>query len=281
MVTALAGAHPGSVIHLADGLYPGHFMATTSGTAESPIWLCGGPGAVLDGGDVKAGYTFHLDHAGSWRLVGFSVRGGQKGVVADGSSDCVVQGLTVSDIGDEAIHLRSATSGCVVKGNTITRTGLYNKKFGEGIYIGSARSNWSKYGAGGGPDRSDHNLIIGNHISATSSESVDIKEGTTGGTLRDNTFDGNGGLTGADSWVDVKGNAWLIQGNHGSNSPTDGFQVHTILDGWGEGNVFRDNGGDLNGSGYDINLVGAPNNIVYCSNKFSTAREGQTNVTCT
>jgi hypothetical protein len=33
-------------------------------------------------------------------------------------------------------------------------------------------------------------------------------------------------MTGADSWVDVKGNAWTVRGNRGSLSPQDGFQVH-------------------------------------------------------
>src|SRR5699024_11419784 len=49
----------------------------------------------------------------------------------------------------------------------------------------------------------------------------------------------------ADSWVDVKGNDWLIEGNTGTASPVDGFQTHEILDGWGTGNVFRGNTADM------------------------------------
>ncbi len=48
------------------------------------------------------------------------------------------------------------------------------------------------------PDRSDRNVISGNQISGAGSESVDIEEGTTGGAVRGNTFDG-AGMTGADS----------------------------------------------------------------------------------
>ena len=40
---------------------------------------------MIDGGDVEGGYAFHLDGARHWRLVGFTVSGGQKGVVADGT----------------------------------------------------------------------------------------------------------------------------------------------------------------------------------------------------
>ena len=45
-------------------------------------------------------------------------------------------------------------------------------------------------------------------------------------------------ITGADSWVDVKGNNWTISGNTGQRSPADGFQTHQVYDGWGRGNTF-------------------------------------------
>lgn len=57
--------------------------------------------------------------------------------------------------------------------------------------------------------------------------------------VRGNNLDGSS-LTGdPDSWVDVKGNGWLIEENSGANSTQDGFQTHEILDGWGTDNVFR------------------------------------------
>ena len=46
-------------------------------------------------------------------------------------------------------------------------------------------------------------------------------------------------LSGADSWVDVKGNGYLIVDNLGPHSPQDGFQTHVIDDmEWGRNNVF-------------------------------------------
>jgi hypothetical protein len=265
---ALAAAKPGDSIALADGTYTGKFVTTRSGTQQAPIFLCGGKGAVLDGGGIKAGYAFHLNGASWWRLVGFTVQNGQKGVVADHSQRSVIQGLTVTNIGDEAIHLRSFSSDNLVVGNTVSRTGQRREKFGEGIYIGSATSNWEKYSQGG-PDRSDRNVVRGNSISATTAESVDIKEGTTGGALIDNVFDGSS-LTeeGADSWVDVKGNGWLIQGNVGRNSPKDGYQTHDVEDGWGTGNVFRANAA-INIKGYGIALTPPLANKVACDNKVS------------
>jgi hypothetical protein len=78
----------------------------------------------------------------------------------------------------------------------------------------------------------------------------------------------------------VKGSNWLIKENTGIGSPTDGFQVHHILDPWGRGNVFRDNTGQVGGSGYGIDLAGAPDNFVYCSNRFTAAPAGTANVPC-
>ena len=278
LTRALAGARPGDSIALADGTYSGAFVASTSGTQAAPIFLCGGAGAVLDGGGTKSGYGFHLDGAGWWRLVGFTVQNAQKGVVADKSQHSVIQGLTVRDIGDEGIHLRSFSSDNLVVGNTVRDTGKRREKFGEGIYIGSATSNWEKYSQGG-PDRSDRNVIRGNSVSGTTAESVDIKEGTSSGVLVGNVFDGSA-LTeeGGDSWVDVKGNSWLIQGNRGTHSPTDGFQTHDVEDGWGTGNVFK--GNTATGvAEYGIALKPVLGNKIACDNKASGGK-GLSNVDC-
>ena len=280
IVNALADAQPGDVIVMADCTYSGEFRAAVSGTAEEPIYLCGGSGAVLDGGSFTGGYVLHLDGAQYWRLLGFTVQNGQKGVVADGTVGSVIQGLTIHSTGDEALHLRRYSTDNTVTGNTIYDTGHRREKFGEGIYIGTAKSNWCDI-TDCQPDRSDRNLVEGNVVHDVTAEAVDIKEGTTGGILRGNSFDG-AGLTkdGGDSWVDVKGNNWIIEDNTGVNSSMDGFQVHQILDGWGKGNRFRDNTATVNGPGVGFSLTPVQDNVVECSNTVSAAKEGYSNVTC-
>ncbi|NEA31873.1 right-handed parallel beta-helix repeat-containing protein [Streptomyces sp. SID13031] len=275
---ALAKATPGASIALEDGKYTGKFVTQASGTAEQPIWLCGGAGAVLDGDSVKGGYVLHLNKAKYWRLVGFTVTNGQKGVMADTTVGSVVQGLTVHDIGDEAIHLRANSTDNVVLNNTISKTGLRRDKFGEGVYIGSAVSNWCTTNDCQ-PDRSDRNVVKGNKMSEVTSEAIDIKEGTTGGLLEGNTFDGSG-LKGADSWVDVKGNNYLIKGNMGTKSTQDGFQTHQILKGWGDHNVFTGNIATVDGPGLAIALRQPASNVVACDNKFTAAGEGLSNIPC-
>ncbi|MER3386193.1 MAG: right-handed parallel beta-helix repeat-containing protein [Microcella pacifica] len=276
---ALDVAEPGTSILLAPGTYTGEFVASRAGTAAAPISLCGGRDAVLDGDGIEGGIVLHLDGASHWVVAGFTVRNGQKGVMADGVTGVRIEGLAVTVIGDEAIHLRQHSSDNAVVGNEISDTGLRRKKFGEGVYIGTAQSNWCDI-TECEPDRSDRNLIEGNRMTRTTAEAIDIKEGTTGGIVRGNHFDG-GEISGADSWVDVKGNQWLIEGNVGVDSPQDGFQTHEILSGWGTGNIFRGNSADVSGPGFGFSLTPVLGNVVECSNTASRAGEGVSNVRCT
>lgn len=276
--TALASAKPGDVIELADGVYRGTFEATVSGTASALVTLCGSRSAVLEGNDVKHGYVLHLNKASYWHLFGFTVRNGQKGIMADSVSGVVIESLAVTGVGDEAIHLRAGSTNNRVLGNSISETGLRKPQFGEGIYVGSAESNWCDV-TDCQPDRSDGNIIEGNTISGTTAESIDVKEGTTGGVIRNNTFDG-GAMIEADSWVDVKGTGWLIESNAGTDSPKDGFQTHEIVTGWGVGNVFRDNVAAVNGPGFGFSLTPVRDNVVDCDNTASGAARGLSNVTC-
>ena len=275
---ALDDAAPGDVIAIAAGTYEGEFVATAQGTETQPITLCGTSDSILDGGAIDGGYVLHLDGATHWVLQGFTVRNGQKGIMADAATETTIRQVTVTHIGDEGIHLRNGSSDNQVLDNTVSETGLRKPKFGEGIYIGTAESNWCDV-SGCEPDASDRNLIEGNTISGTTSESVDIKEGTTGGTLRGNSFDGSA-MTDADSWVDVKGNGWLIEDNHGTNSPGDGFQTHEILDGWGTDNIFIANVADLDGGGTGFALEPERDNIVHCDNTVSGADSELSNVDC-
>lgn len=278
--SALHDAAPGTVIGMADGSYDGEFDATTSGTAVRPIWLCGGKAAVLRGrGTSRGGAVLHLDRVDNWRLLGFTVRDGQKGVMADGLNGSLLQDLTVTEIGDEGVHLRSGSSGNLLRGLDVSHTGLREQRFGEGIYIGSAVGNWCLI-SGCGPDRSDRNVIVDNVISGTTAESVDIKEGTTGGILQDNTFDGAAMSGGADSWVDVKGNGWTVRGNRGESSGGSGFQVHQLAKGWGTGNLFENNVADVRGAGYGFELRPIADNIVRCSNQVVAAAKGFSNAKC-
>jgi hypothetical protein len=302
LTAALAGARPGDVITMASGVYTtkgleaplvlggkqyyGTFVASRSGTPSAPIRLQGPRSAVIDGkpGADGTGTQYGLYVAGAdwFQVSGITVQNVSKGVVTDQADHVLVDDLLVQDIGDEGIHLRSFSRSGVVSDNTVRRTGLGSPTFGEGIYVGSANSNWGTY-SNGQPDASDGAVIAGNRISATGAESMDIKEGTTGGVIRGNTFDGSG-MTGsfADSWIDLKGNGWLVSDNHGTNALEDGFQVHQALIGWGDDNVFRDNVATVNGPGYGFWLQKeVTGTVVSCDNEVEGAASGFATVPCT
>jgi hypothetical protein len=276
LIAALKIALPGQTIALADGVYTGKFIATVSGTAEQRITLTGSRGAVLTTGSNASGNALRL--TGSyWNITGLAVSGAAKGIVLDGANHTVIDGVDVGNTGEEAVHLRTSSADVTVRNSSIHDTGLVTPAYGEGIYIGSAVSNWVV----GLPDRSDGAQIIGNTISNTTGEGIDIKEGTTGGLISGNIFTNAGysGVNFADSWVDVKGNGYQITGNSGSGALLDAFQVHVTLDGWGAGNVFRNNSvSDV--SGYEVWVeFGATGTVVGCEP--SAAVKGLTNTICT
>jgi hypothetical protein len=279
---ALAGARPGEEIVLAPGTYDGNFTASRPGTPAAPVTLCGPRSAVLDGGSISRGYTFYLDHASWWRLKGFTVTGGQKGVLADGSDDDLIYGLLVHGIGDEAIHLREFSSHDTISHCVVRDTGLLEQFFGEGIYVGSAHKNWCRY-TRCQPDASNDDVITDNSISDTTAENIDIKEGTTGGQITGNHFDGTGMVaSAATAWVNVKGNDWTITGNTGINSIKDGFQVHQVYPGWGIGNVFRANDAQVNGPGHGYYVQNKRlQTVVACNNEVSGAAGGLSTIVCT
>jgi Right handed beta helix region len=278
---ALSGAQPGQTIALDPGVYVGDFVASQSGQAGAPITLCGGRGAVLEGESIRHGYVLHLDKASYWRVEGFTVEGGQKGVVTDGVTHDLIEGLYVHGTGDEAIHLRAFSSDNTVSHNVVRDTGLVTQFYGEGIYVGSANKNWCRY-TGCQPDRSDGNRIIDNNIADTTAENIDIKEGTTGGLIAGNTLSGAGMVSSAaTSWVNVKGNDWTIEDNTGTGSIADGFSVHQVYPGWGLDNVFRDNKAILGSSGFGIYVQSSHlGTVVACDNVASSAGGGLSNIGC-
>lgn len=300
---AVLNARPGDIINLSDGTYggtkgmpspipiggktyTGTITATKAGTADLRIVLQGSRKAIINGGSTGGRYGLYLVHANYWTIKGISVTNVTKGIVLDGCNHVRIDGVEVLNTGQEGIHLRTLSSDNVVANSLVHDTGKTNATYGEGIYVGSANSNWGTY-TNGQPDRCDRNQLIGNTIRSTGAENMDIKEGTTGGLIRGNTFNG-AGMTGswADSWVDLKGNDWTVTENHGVNAKKDGFQVHgnqlKAFGNWGNNNTFTKNQADVKGPGYGFwlqnNVTG---NTIACSNTVTGAAAGFANVPCT
>jgi len=281
LTAALRKAAPGQVISLRDGTYTGRFVASRSGAGSAPITLVGSRKAVLTTGSKRAAYGLHVTGK-NWVLRGFSVSNSAKGIVLDNSDNTVIDGVAVTAIGQEGIHIRTSSSHVTVRNSVVDGTGQWIAGFGEGIYVGSGVGNWREImGSKTTPDRSDNVLIENNRISNTAAEGIDIKEGTTGGRVARNVFK-NAGYSGAnygDSWMDVKGNDYAIWDNSGSGTRLDAFQVHAPVKGWGGGNRFRNNSVAGGVPGHEVNVSSAtPGNVVYCK-PWKSAR-GLSNIKC-
>jgi hypothetical protein len=238
---ALAAAGPGQTIRLADGTYTGNFKVTVPGTAASPITLTGSANAVLTT-STGGGNVIQLTGAPYWTIRGITLTHAQKGVMIDASDHVTVDSVQVHHTTMEGVHFRTSSSYGVLRNSAIHDTGTSGNGMGEGVYVGTANTL---------TDTSDHVRITGNVIGpGVGGENIDIKEGTTGGLISGNTFDGSG-LTGAnydDSWVDIKGNGYTVTGNRGVRTTNDGFQTHSQYAGWGCGTVFSGNASDLTGA---------------------------------
>jgi hypothetical protein len=278
---ALSSAQPGQTIALASGTYTGKFVAGSSGTSDKPITLTGPRTAVLTTGSITSGYALHLTGS-HWKVTGLTVKTAAKGIVLDGSRFTTISHVDVGDIGAEAVHFRTGSSDGVIENSIIHDTGLDDPKFGEGVYIGSAKSNWpSIMGSTTTPDRSDRVTVRGNDIRNTTAEGVDVKEGTTGGSITGNTFTASGvsGSNSADSWIDVKGNGYRVTGNTGTTTLLDAIQVHTVLAGWGNSNTFSGNTVIGGVPGYAVWVQSsAIGNTVACETSLAT--KGLTNIRC-
>jgi hypothetical protein len=297
--TALAGVAPGDTIHLADGSYADQFVATTPGTASKPITLTGGPKAVItdplfqtSGTDCPSGLTGYglwLNGAPYWNLTGFTVGGGKKGIVLDASPHVTIDSVTVHDVGYEGVHFRKGSDHGILRNSTVYDTGQEEPGYGEGVYLGSANSNWACYATSGGVDASDFVQVLNNHIGpGVAAESIDVKEGTHDGLISGNVMDGSGqsNVHDADSDIDVKGDHYTISGNTLTHPVLDAIQVHNVYAGDGCGNIFQGNRLTVDAAaGYGINVTdksqcAAGPNVVYASNA-ETGGKGLTNVTVT
>ncbi len=287
---ALAGATPGTKIHLADGTYSGQFEVVpgTNGTEANPIIVCGSRKAILDQGGSN-GYAFHHE-ADWWIFSGFTIARGQKTVMLDGANHNLFTGLDLRDAGMEIFHFRCSSADNTLQDSEVHGSGKEDdgaSGFAEGIYVGSNNGECSKTNA---DDKSDRNRILRNNVYDIYAECIDVKEGTVDGEIRSNTFDGNliNGANFADSWVDIKGVGYILADNIGKNSGgkgllMSGFQTHFhTLDGSGSGNTFSGNTSDVAIDTFGIEITNkTTGNIVKCDNVFPGAASGHTNVMCT
>lgn len=224
---AMDNAKPGDEIILKKGIYVGGkespaknysaFSSDRDGEKGNPIIL---RGFSADEKPIitanRSGYSWYgLNMSGDyWIIKDIIVQKVLKGIVLDDASNCQLINVEVSDIGQEAIHLRKGSSNNLIKNCLVTNTGMRSEKdkgFGEGVYIGSDRGAHNRFD----PNCNNNiveNCVFGPNISA---EAFDIKEGTERTIIRNNTFYAEGitGVNYSDTFIDLKGLYGYVYGN--------------------------------------------------------------------
>lgn len=250
LFTAVRNAQPGDVISVAPGTYDyttyqGAQKIDTSaaGTESEPITLkAENPDnpPVFTGNDISSGYVLQLK-GDYWIIENINFTTSQKGIVLDNSNHTIIRNCEVSNTGSEAIHVRDGSSYCVIDSCNIHDTGLISPGYGEGVYIGSAKST-SGYNY-----QCDYTVVKNCIFRNIAAEDIDVKEYTTGTEISGCTFYGDG-MTGenyAGSFVDISGNNVYVHDNigyrNGNENIVAAFELHEQVDGWGYHCKFTDN----------------------------------------
>lgn len=252
LTAALSSVKAGDEIVLKEGVYESDpnngrwrpFEANASGTAEQPI--------ILRSEDPENPATICCNTTESkcalyitgsyWEIRDLKVCNAAKGIFLAQSEHSVISGCEVFNIGDEAIHIIDNSSYNLVENCKVHDTGKLNPKYGEGVYIGSAK-NATDYGF-----ECHYNTVRGCEFGPNvAADHVDIKEFTYGNLVEYCTFDGTGiqGENGGNSFVEIKGNHAVVRYNTGYRNGCEkqlyGFDMNIQLDGWGQGTKIYDN----------------------------------------
>lgn len=197
-----------------------------AGTAANPISLRGSSNAIFASG--SGDYGLHLADASYNQVLGGNFTQNKKGIVLDNSKFCTLRYVSVTHVGQEAIHFRSSSSDCLAEYCTIEGAGEENANYGEGFYIGTHNGNWTQQyfdrssptqtalgylGNEDGIDKSNRVILRYNKIINTTGEGLDYKQGVFDCQILSNDFYACGwsGANSADSAIDLKGDNCLIQ----------------------------------------------------------------------
>jgi parallel beta-helix repeat protein len=165
----------------------------------------------------------------------------QKGIVLDNSNHTIIRNCEIFNTGSEAIAVRDGSSYCTIEGSYIHDTGVNTPGYGEGIYIGSAKSKTEF------DFNCDYTLVRDCTFKNVAAEHIDVKEYTTGTEICGCTFYGDG-MTGenyAGSFIDISGNDVYVHDNvgyrNGNEKIVAAFELHEQVEGWGYHCTFTDN----------------------------------------
>lgn len=269
--SALKNAGAGDKIVIAPGTYVGNFKLKVGGTQYNPIWIVGEDAdnmPIIDGGNYNTKSVLEIDGEDIGGIDYIYVQhiklaNAKGGIFVDQADYVTIDGVEVYNIGQAGIHLRDGSQYNIVKNSYIHDTGLYNAKFGEGVYIGSDYKKWPGTGGSEYDPAVDYAQILNNKIGPNvSAEHIDIKEGSSYAYIIANTFDAAGMtdiLNGGLSFIDFKGNYTEAAYNVGTQNDNEhfenAFEINEKSPGWGAYNKIHNNTVTFNDEYYNKSKV--------------------------
>lgn len=226
-------AAAGDIIHLSDGIYMQDMVTKKDGTRDNPITITGSQSAIVKGGGnarileinhdniILENFTIDGLHGkgkdgSDYRDKLIYVQGKEKKA---GVTGLKIRKMKIKNAGGECIRLRYFAQKNEISENVIENCGIHDFIFdaggknGEGIYVGTAPEQ-TKDGKNptSSADKSDENWIHNNNINTQGNECVDIKEGSSGNIVENNSCTGQKDKESAG--LDSRGNGNIFRNNN-------------------------------------------------------------------
>ena len=250
---ALEKAKAGQVIELAPGVYDystydeklDQFKLSKSGTESNPITLRAKDPEdppLLRGPTSKDGTILHIT-GNYWVVENIKIGYCGRAIVIRGGYHNIIRNVEMFSIGTKAVMLRFGASYNLFQNCYIHNTGLINPSFGDAFDIGIPLTETTNRDH----QIADYNIIERCVFKQISSETINIREYTTGNEVVGNVFYGEGinGKNGADNFIIICGSDNYIHSNVGYRNQNKyiltAFKVKKRAEDTGNGNIFENN----------------------------------------
>lgn len=173
LAKALELAGEGDTIELAAGKYDGEVKTRVAG-----VTIRGPAGAIVSSPGNRGIEVLHDKTV----IRGLTIENCDIGIWLFGANDCLLEGLTIRDIGGEGIRIKNQSCNNTVRQCDFQRMGregfdaAAGRKNGEGIYIGTAPEQRGKNKPPLVPDQCTGNVVEDCTFRTEAAEAVDLKE---------------------------------------------------------------------------------------------------------
>ena len=250
---ALDKAKAGQVIAIAPGVYDystydeklDQFKLSKDGTELNPITLRAKDPEdppLLRGPTPKDGTILHIT-GNYWIVENIRIGYCHRAIVIRNGTHNIIRNVEMFSIGTKPVMLRFGASYNLFQNCYIHHTGLYNPSFGDAFDIGIPLTESTNRNQ----QKADYNIIERCVFKQISSETINIREYTTGNEVIGNVFYGEGinGKNGADNFILISGSNNYIHNNVGYRNQNEyivtAFEVKKLAEDTGDGNIFENN----------------------------------------